>query len=140
MKSSKLPSLYAPNELVTPAQYITELICRNKAKAAKKVLPNYFWKQPVWNRHYRLQIIAANALLKIYELKHIIAALNDRDAYYIFSLRSPKLVSIIEQYKFQDDMIKLASQEQPSVSQNIEKPETDASARPSFNPNKRKKL
>lgn len=94
--SSKYPSRYAPNKWITPAQYITELICEKKAQKDKKDLPIEFWKLPEWRKFFQQQVLAANGLLKIYDVKAIIRALNNKNAWSIYSLRAPHLDDLIK--------------------------------------------
>lgn len=95
-EASKYPSRYSPGNYITEAQYITELICEKKAKSQKKELPNKFWNLPEWQKFYRQQILAATSLLRLYKAKAIIAALNNKEAWNIYSLRAPQLDAIIE--------------------------------------------
>jgi len=101
--SNTYPSRYSPDKLVSAAQYITELICEKKAKVDSNDLPKQFWQLPKWAPFYRMQIVAANGLLKIYHPTAIIRALQSTKAYGIFSLRAPHLDAIIkeEQARFE---------------------------------------
>lgn len=83
--------------MVSAAQYITELICEHKAKKDKEDLHYKFWEHKKWAVFYRNQIASANKLLKTYEAKAIIDALNSSSAQKIYSLRAPHLVPMIEQ-------------------------------------------
>lgn len=96
---NKYQSLYSPNKTVTAAQYITELICERKARseARGKDLPTRFWLLDKWAKYYKQQIPSANKLLKIYSDIAIIKALNQPKAKYIYSLRAPHLIPIIEE-------------------------------------------
>ena len=79
------------------AHKITELIChRYFAQIGFKSLPVKFWKDPAFSRDYRLQIIKANALLKIYSGPAIIAALESFKGKKIYSLSAPWLDEICE--------------------------------------------
>lgn len=78
-------------EQVKPAQYLAEIMCIRMARKNKETLPVKFWNTPKWKMPYKQQIIAANALLKIYEPEHIIAAVNRKDCQWIYSLRFPGL-------------------------------------------------
>lgn len=97
MNQSKYPSKYSNDKLVSAAQYITELICEKKAKLQKEDLHAKFWLTKKWAAYYRNQIATANKLVKKYNSKAIIRALNSQQAQKIYSLRAPHLVSIIEQ-------------------------------------------
>lgn len=92
----KYPSKYSNGKTVSASQYITELICENKAKIDGKDLHFKFWTNKEWSRFYRDQIATANKLLKKYHEHAIIGALKDTKASRIFSLRAPHLIPIIE--------------------------------------------
>lgn len=92
----KYISKYSNNKEVTPQQYITELICENKAIKDKKDLYYRFWTNKEWAAYYKNQIATANKLVKQYNPLAIIRALKDIKAQKIFSLRAPHLISIIE--------------------------------------------
>jgi len=94
----KYPSRYSNGKDVSAAQYITELICEHKAKLDKLDLHYKFWINKEWAKYYRNQIATANQLLKKYNPKSVIRALNDKRAEKIYSLRAPHLIAIIEQY------------------------------------------
>lgn len=93
----KYISKYSNNKPVTPAQYITEIICEHKAKKEKKDLYYRFWTNKEWSRYYRDQIATANKLVVKYSPQAIIKALNEKCAEQIYSLRAPHLIPIIEQ-------------------------------------------
>jgi len=89
-------SKYSNGKEVTAAQYITELICENKARKDKKDLHFRFWTNKEWAAYYRNQIATANQLVKKYKEQAIIAALKHKNAEKIYSLRAPHLIAIIE--------------------------------------------
>lgn len=93
----KYPSKYSNGKQVTPAQFITEMICERKALIDKVDLHYKFWTQKYWAMFYRNQIASANKLVKQYDPKAIIRALQTAQGKKIYSLRAPHLVSIIEQ-------------------------------------------
>lgn len=95
--ADKYPSKYSNGKTVSPAQYITEIICENKAKLNKEDLHYRFWISKKWSAYYRNQIASANKLLSKYSPEAIVAALRSDSAKKIYSLRAPHLVSIIEQ-------------------------------------------
>ena len=98
----KYTSKYSNGKTVSVAQYITELICENKAKKDKLDLHYRFWTTKSWSVFYRNQIASANQLIKKYDPKAIIAALRHKDAEKIYSLRAPHLPAIIE--KMQEEI------------------------------------
>lgn len=92
-------SKYSNGKSVSAAQYITELICENKAKIEKKDLHYKFWTNKLWSKYYRDQIASANKLLKTYDAKAIVNALKDPQASKIYSLRAPHLGAIIDKHQ-----------------------------------------
>lgn len=95
--ADKYPSRYSNGKTVSPSQYITEIICENKAKLNKEDLHYRFWLSKKWSAYYRNQIASANKLLLKYSPEAVVAALRSEGAKKIYSLRAPHLVSIIEQ-------------------------------------------
>jgi hypothetical protein len=91
----KYPSKYSNGKQVSAAQFITELICEKKAKLEKKDLHYRFWLNKEWAGFYRNQIATANKLVKSYNPKAVIKALNSNEAAKIYSLRAPHLAAII---------------------------------------------
>lgn len=92
----KYISKYSNETEVTAAQYITEIICEHYAKKNKLDLHYRFWTHKEWEKYYRSQIGTANKLLKKYDAKAVIRALNNAKSIKIYSLRAPHLVAIIE--------------------------------------------
>jgi len=111
----KYPSKYSNGKSVTAAQFITEIICENKAKIDKKDLYYRFWTTNEWEKFYKNQIATAIKLLKKYPEKAIIRALSHQKASRIFSLRAPHLIPIIEEQE------KLLSEENSSLSQQYDR-------------------
>lgn len=95
----KYISKYSNGKEVTPAQYITEIICEHWARVNNKDLHYKFWLTDKWQKHYKSQIPAANKLLKKYPAAAIIKALNDPQTSKTYSLRSPILPAIIERHQ-----------------------------------------
>lgn len=95
--TKKYISKYSNGKLVSPAQYITELICENKARVDKKDLHYRFWVNKDWASFYRNQIASANKLVKQYDPKAIINAIKNQQAQRTYSLRSPVLTKLIQQ-------------------------------------------
>lgn len=105
--AEKYPSKYSNGKSVSAAQYITEIICENKAQLSKEDLHYRFWLSKKWSLYYRNQIASANKLLEKYSAEAIVKALKSDKAKKIYSLRAPHLLAIIQQ---QEDL--LASQNQ----------------------------
>lgn len=95
----KYISKYSPNKKVSPAQYISEIVCERRATSLKTNLPAKFWNNPDWKQYYIFQIKIANELLKTYSDKAILFALNLDKCKTVFSLRNPVLIGYIKQYK-----------------------------------------
>jgi len=92
----KYHSKYSNGQSVSAAQYVTELICENKAKKDGLDLHYRFWTTKRWARYYKDQISSAHKLIKKYPAKAIIAALRSYEGQKIYSLRAPFLIPIIE--------------------------------------------
>jgi hypothetical protein len=95
----KYISIYSNNKEVTPAQYITEIICEHKAKKDNVDLHYKFWITKKWAVFYKNQIASAHKLIKQYGDLAIVRALKNPRASKIYSLRAPHLVAIIEEEK-----------------------------------------
>lgn len=93
----KYPSKYSNGKEVSAAQYITEIICEHLAQKNKQDLHYRFWLSKEWEKFYKSQIFSANKLLKKFEAKAIIRALESPKSKKIYSLRAPHLLSIIEE-------------------------------------------
>lgn len=96
MSNNKYISKYSNNKEVSAAQYITEIICEHYAQKNKLDLHYRFWTHKDWATYYRNQIGSANKLLKKYDCRAIIRALNNPKSSRIYSLRAPHLIAIIE--------------------------------------------
>lgn len=73
-----------------PSQYLAEYVCRREANKKKINLPEKFWNLPEWKVKYKKAIIAANKLLKIYDIKAILYALEKVKWCYSLHLSSIK--------------------------------------------------
>ena len=91
-------SKYSNGKSVSAAQYITELICENKARKDKKDLHFRFWTNRTWAAYYRNQIATANKLVQKYDEQAIVRALRSKEAEKIYSLRAPHLIPMIEHH------------------------------------------
>jgi len=83
----------------TPAQLVTEIVCRHKAAKDGVELGHEFWKEPKWEAYFRQQITTANTLLRMYSFNAVYKALQDKRAAKIYSLRAPWLDDIIKEYE-----------------------------------------
>jgi hypothetical protein len=66
MTNNTYPSKYSNGKFVSAAQFITEMICENKAVKENKDLHYRFWSNKQWASFYRSQIASAHKLLKEY--------------------------------------------------------------------------
>ena len=95
--NKKYLSKYSNGKYVSEAQYITEIICENKARIEKLDLHYRFWTTKKWSAFYRNQISSAHKLLNQHTSEAIVAALLSDKGKKIYSLRAPHLLTIIEQ-------------------------------------------
>ena len=96
MSKQKFPSRYSSGSFVTAEQYIAELMCERQARRKKLDLPQKFWQIDHWKKPYKIQLIAAQGLLKIYDAKAILNALKAKDGSNIYSLHAPHIDDIIK--------------------------------------------
>lgn len=113
IEKNSYPSKYSNGKTVSAAQFITEIICENKAIREKKDLHYKFWTNKEWANFYKNQIASAHKLLKKYDASAIIKGLKNTKARNIYSLRAPHLIPIIEQEQAVLDS-------QPSVQKNYD--------------------
>lgn len=92
----KYPSRYSPDEWVTAAQYIIELVCEKIAKKHGKDLPAKFWNLPEWETIFKSQLKQCHGLLRNYDERAVIRALNSKGAWSLYSLRAPYLIPMIQ--------------------------------------------
>lgn len=93
----KFISRYSNGKEVTPAQYITEIICEKKARINKEDLHYKFWATKKWEKFYRDQIATANKLVKKYDPIAIVKALNSAKTKTMYSLRAPFFTKVVEE-------------------------------------------
>lgn len=116
-EKKRYPSKYSEGFL-TAAQYIVEIVCEHKAFVDRQKLKEQFWKDPLWEKFYKLQMIAANGLLRTYREEAIISALKSKKASRTYSLRATWLDDIIkeEQHKIElSEKIQEEKAKQPEV-------------------------
>jgi hypothetical protein len=92
----KYISKYSNGKEVSEAQYITEMICENKARMTGQDLHYRFWLNKSWEQFFKSQIFSANKLLSKYKSKAIINAIKNPKAKNTYSLRSPFLLTLIK--------------------------------------------
>ena len=93
----KFISKYSNNKEVTPAQFITEMICEKKAQYNHEDLYVKFWTTKKWSAFFRNQIATANKLVKEFDPIAVVKALKNPKAKFLYSLRAPSLRAIIQQ-------------------------------------------
>jgi len=82
---SRYPSRYSPGGFVTATQYIIELTCENQARYRKTELPAKFWNLPEWNNTFKRYLRQVQALLKKYDERAIIRAIQKNKICTLFS-------------------------------------------------------
>lgn len=101
----------------TPAQLIAEILVGRKFKG--RSLPQKFWNLPEFKKDYRLAIISANTVLKIYEPQVILRALNRKDCDWCYSLRTEILQSAFKQEQNKINAEKKAIREAKKIVVNV---------------------
>lgn len=84
-------------EPCTAAQLIAEMMVLRRAAKQRVKLTGHFWNNAPWKKYYGEQIIAANALLKIYDAQAILNALKRKEGSWQYSLRTKGLSDIIQE-------------------------------------------
>jgi len=132
-EKSPYKSGYSPS-YITPAQYITELVCENIAFRDRKELFVKFWNSPEWSKVFRDQLDAANGLVKTYSPKAIIAALKSRDGKNILSLRwEARLDPLIRREQAKIDLATVIREERQQEKKEREREQVvENKTRPSF--------
>lgn len=74
-------SIFSPEKHVTPAQYISELVCQNRANYLKIELPIRFWIRPEWANFLKLQLKFANIYIKKYDASILIKVIKEKNIY-----------------------------------------------------------
>lgn len=121
-----------------PAQKLAELICRRYFGKDGIDLPTKFWHDIRYAKHYKLQIIKANALLKIYKFEAILAALNSKEGKNIWSLTASWLEPIIAVKEQEMKILERKKQEFKDTYQKIETPATTSETPLTISPLKQK--
>lgn len=83
----------------TAHHYLAELVISREAKKQGTTLPPKFWNLDSWKKKYKLQIIAAHSLLKIFDMQDILNGLRCKEGNWIYSLQYRGLVDIIQNEK-----------------------------------------
>lgn len=96
----KYSSIFSPGKKITAAQYITELVCKNKANFLKVNLPTKFWDYPEWAQFYKTQIYMAGRFLKYYCADAVIKVVKEKNIWSLYAKW------IVEEFKKADTEIK----------------------------------
>lgn len=72
--------------LITNAQYLAEIVTARYVYKHLNCVPDKFWQETEWKKHYKTQIIAANGLLKIYSIESILDVINSNKYSWSYSL------------------------------------------------------
>jgi hypothetical protein len=130
----KFISKYSNNKEVTPAQFITEMICEKRAQYNKEDLHFRFWTTKKWSTFFRNQIATANKLVQEYDPVAIVKALKNPKTKFLYSLRAPSLKAIIQQ---EQDIL---NSQNKQLSKTLERKEVVEHKRPSNTKNILSKL
>lgn len=105
----------------TASQYITDLIVKRRAEKEKKTLPYNYYKIPEWQKIYKVTIIKANSLLKLYSAEAIVKTLEEEKK--IYSLNAPWLPELIEKKEKQLKDIVKSNELNQKAKEDLPKPE-----------------
>ena len=81
----KYKSLFSPEKEISSAQYITELLCKNRAAANKTTLPSQFWRLTEWSQFYKTQIVKVNEYLEKYHEAILIKIIQQKNVFSIYA-------------------------------------------------------
>ena len=106
MQKREYQSKYTDDGKCTEAQYLVDIAMERIAKREKDILPKRYWSLDKWKKHFRRQIVAANALLKLHTCKQVVGALNTPRGKNIYSLGLKKPISeIIQTQKVMSEVL-----------------------------------
>lgn len=118
MSNKIYSSIYGADSLITPSQYIAELMISRQTKISKLKLPNQFWKKQEytdWTKRYLNQKRRADALVKSgYTHKAIIRALMSERGEKMCSLFNKSFDAVLE-----EEQRKLSMEEKVPQTNNI---------------------
>lgn len=145
-QNEKFPykSRFAISLWLTPVQYLAENMVARLATRDKVQLPDYFWKEPAWEKEFIRQSAAAASLLKEYSIEAIIAALRTTRGKQLYSLGAKaQLVPLIklQQKRLNQKQVLADMQDEQQPTETVEVAATEA-PRPKFieKPNATSKL
>lgn len=79
----------------TEHHYLVELVMQREVQKRGETLPVKFWNLDLYKKKYKLQVIAARSLLKIFSISQILDGLRCKDGNWIYSLQYRNLIDII---------------------------------------------
>lgn len=97
-------SIFSPDKKVTPAQYISELVCKNRSVNLKVELPIKFWEAQEWLQYYKVQLLNCYALLKKYDPDVLIRVIRSKNIWSLGAKWIEKEFAI-EQNKVKDQVM-----------------------------------
>jgi len=98
---------------------IAEIMISREAKKKNIPLPHKFWNTDEWKKKYKLQIMAAHTLLKVYSAQAILNTLKRKDCQWQYSLRANGIPEAIdEEQKKLDKEVKLIEESKKVEVQN----------------------
>lgn len=104
----------------TQQHYLVEFVISRKAKKLGLSLPHKFWNTDEWKKEYKLQMIAANSLLKIFTATEILEGLRSKEGNWIYSLQNRTLIDIINRQKVIEDKNQKTREEMKNIDLNID--------------------
>lgn len=109
----------------TEHHYLVELVMQREAKKRGDTLPSKFWNLDLYKKKYKLQVIAARSLLKIFSIEQILDGLRCKDGNWIYSLQYRNLIDIIStEIKKKEKNSKIIPQVKIPIEVQVEKSET----------------
>lgn len=91
----KYDSAYGGGQ-ITAAQFLAEFMVARLARVKGVRLPLKFWNLPAWKRTYRLQLLHAYSVLKLYSPEAVSRALRSPEGKKAFSLNAPWLDALFQ--------------------------------------------
>lgn len=115
-ETTPFKSRFADNLYISAAQYLAEVMCYRMSRKNGKDLPPRFWQQTAWKRTYFLQVLKANALLKLYSQKAIFSAV--RRLKWVYSLNNKMALDpVLQEEQEKLDAAAVAAAEKPAEPQ-----------------------
>lgn len=103
----------------TCAAYIAEIMCLKNAEHKNEgSLPYKFWNKKPWDWTFKRQLFAAGKILKDYPEEVVVKAIHGPEFKSIFSLNNPKVKSILDKYKLENERSKKKEKKEIDVKEN----------------------